>query len=124
LDIDDDSNPATPANNDDADPANNDPPTNTGYKNPIPTLLRTQISGPDSPLNAYAYAASFNTTSNASGVITLYTWADPNSFSGVQAATVLNGFQLGAVGAIPEPAALVLFCLGVISIVGPRRRSR
>jgi hypothetical protein len=88
-----------------------DPMTDGTYKNPIPTLRRTRISGPDSA-DPYAYAASFYTTADASGVVEVYTWADPQGYGGTQTASLLNGFQLAA---IPEPASLAL--LGV-SLVG------
>jgi hypothetical protein len=91
-----------------------------GVNNPIPTLSRLQISGPDSA-DPYAYAAVFLTTADAGGVVTVYTWADANSYSGTQTATLLNGFQIGVV---PEPTSLVAFATGAISVFFIRRRRR
>jgi PEP-CTERM motif-containing protein len=97
-----------------------------GVNNPIPKYARSQDAGPDS-LSAnvgaeYFHSASFYSTADASGTLTLYTWADPNGFgSTVQGASLLNGFQ---VGLIPEPASVVLFVAGLIGLVGLRRRFR
>lgn len=54
----------------------------------------------------------------------MYAWADPNTFSGVQGATLLNGFQLAEVTdqEVPEPAALALFGAGVVAFGLARRR--
>ena len=104
----------------DMDP--NTPVVNTGYKNPIPTKGRSQVAGPDSlsMSNFYFHSKSFVTRANASGVITVYTWADPNGFGNtVQGASLLNGFQLGN---IPEPATLLIFGLGMTFVVAQRRR--
>jgi hypothetical protein len=93
-----------------------------GVNNPIPTKKRSPISGPPSN-DPYGYAASYLAVADGSGVLELYTWADPNSFSGTQSATLLNGFQLGI---IPEPTSLAMF--GICSIgllfVGRRRSGR
>ncbi len=88
-----------------------------GVNNPVPTLVRSPTSGPDSP-NPYAYAATFYTTADAGGVVTVYTWADPNSFSGVQGASLLNGFQLAE---IPEPTSLALLGISLVGIALKRR---
>jgi hypothetical protein len=90
-----------------------------GVNNPIPTLARSAVSGPAAPDDPYAYAATFLSSSDASGVLTLYGWADPNSFSGVQGATLLNGFQLAAV---PEPGSLILFAFAVAGVAFRRIR--
>jgi len=91
-----------------------------GVNNPIPTFRRSPISGPDPVAGQeYLYSATFNTTSDANGVITVYTWADPNSYSGTQTATLLNGFELGCT---PEPTSLVMFLLGLAGVAGFRRR--
>jgi hypothetical protein len=111
--VDDDMDPNTPAVN-----------TNTGYKNPIPTLARSQVAGPDSLStgNPYFHSASFLTRADGSGAITVYTWSDPNGFGGtVQGASLLNGFQLGI---IPEPATLLMFGLGMTFVVAMRRSAR
>ena len=100
----------------------NTPPVNTGYKNPVPILGRSQVAGPDSlsQVNTLFHSASFLTTADGSGVATIYTWADPNGFGQtVQGASLLNGFQLGPV---PEPASLVLVALGLCGLAGYRRR--
>lgn len=105
---------------DDADP--NTPLVNTGYKNPVPTLARRQITAFDHPLDPYYYSAVFGTTADANGKIVIYTWSDANTYGGsnVQRATLLNGFELGIV---PEPTSLVLFALGVVGVAGRRRRA-
>jgi hypothetical protein len=91
--------------------------------NPIPFLARGQISGPDSA-DPLAYAVSFLTTANAGGTVEVYAWADPNSFSGIQGASLLNGFQLAdAPDQIPAPATLALLAGGLIGIA-LRRRTR
>ena len=92
-----------------------------GVNNPIPTFARSPSTGPDS-VDPYAYAATFFSTADAGGVLTFYSWADPNSFSGVQAATLLNGFQIAV--AVPEPSTLVLVGAGLVAILVQRRRSR
>lgn len=98
--------------------------TNTGYKNPIPTLDRSQVAGPDSLSqgNTFFHSAVFDVMSDASGVVTVYTWSDPNGFgSTVQGASLLNGFSLSNV---PEPASMAMFALGLVGIAGLRRRVR
>jgi hypothetical protein len=89
-----------------------------GVNNPIPTAVRTATSGPDSA-DPYAYSATFNAMADAGGVIAVYTWADPNTYSGTQTATLLNGFQLAVV---PEPASVLLLAAGLVSLSGCRRR--
>jgi hypothetical protein len=96
-----------------------DPVNDGNYKNPIPTAVRSPVSGPDSA-DPYAYAATFLTKANGSGVIEVYGWGDPQSFSGTQTVSLLNGFQLGQV---PEPTSLVLFGLGMMGLTVYRRRS-
>jgi hypothetical protein len=90
-----------------------------GTNNTIPHYTRSPVSGP-AGADAYTYATTFLTSSNASGVIEVYTWADPNSFSGVQGASLLNGFLLGP--GVPEPASFGLLVLGLVGISGIRRR--
>jgi hypothetical protein len=94
-----------------------DPMTDGTYKNPIPTLARGQISGPDSA-DPFAYSVSFLTTANAGGVVEVYGWADPQGYSGTQTASLLNGFQLAA---IPEPASLALFGVSLAGLALRRR---
>jgi hypothetical protein len=91
-----------------------------GVNNPIPTFARSPLSGPSSA-DPYAYAATFLSAADAGGVLTFYGWADPNSFSGVQSATLLNGFQIAV--AVPEPGTLVLVGAGLIGLLIRRRRS-
>jgi hypothetical protein len=95
-----------------------DPMTDGIYKNPIPTAVRQRLSGPDSA-DPYAYAATFNTTADGSGVIEVYGWGDPQSFSGTQTVSLLNGFQLAQV---PEPASLALVALGMLGLSIWRKR--
>jgi hypothetical protein len=106
----------------DMDP--NTPVTNTGYKNPVPIKGRSQVAGPDSLSlnNFYFHSQSFVTRADASGVLTVYTWADPNGFGAtVQGASLLNGFQLGN---IPEPASVVLLAVALAGLAGVRRKAR
>ena len=82
-----DNNPATP-----------DQPT--GYKNPIPTSVRSPVSGPDtlSAANIYHHSATFITKSDATGNVVVYNWSDPNGYGSTsQGATLLNGFKLGLI---------------------------
>lgn len=91
-----------------------------GYKNPIPTLARALSTGPGSA-DPWAYSASFFTLADANGIVTVYTWADADSFDGqnVQRATVFNGFEIGIA---PEPTSFAMFALGFIGLAGLRRR--
>ena len=95
-----------------------------GTNNPIPKLGRSQVSGPDSLSLAdlYYHSASFLTTADLLGQVTVYTWSDPNSpqIAQTQGATLLNGFQLAT---IPEPTSFVLFFVGLVGFTGLRRRS-
>ncbi len=91
-----------------------------GADNPIPKLARTPVTGADSA-DQYAYAATFVSTASASGALTLYTWADPNSFTGVQGASLLSGFQ---VGVVPEPSSAGLLIVGLAGLGRLRRRTR
>ena len=102
----------------DMDPNTPNVDQDTGYKNPIPTLVRAPISGPDSD-DPYAYAATLLSTADANGNLTVYTWSDPQSYSNTQTVSLLNGFQLAA---IPEPASLAL--LGMALVGAALRRSR
>jgi hypothetical protein len=100
-------------------------PTPGGGNNPIPSLpgngalSRQATSGPDST-DPYGYAHTLRIKADGSGMIELYTWADPDSYSGTQTATLLNGFQLGCA---PEPTSLTLFALGLLGamLIGRRR---
>jgi hypothetical protein len=94
--------------------------------NPIPTLARSQTSGPDTLSNAgnpYYHSASFLTTADANGRVTIYTWSDPNTpgtAATTQRASLLNGFQLGT---IPEPGTLLMFGMGLTFLIVKRRRT-
>lgn len=93
------------------------------YGNPIPTVARSPVSGPDSLSvgNPYYHAATFITKADGNGVVTAYGWADGNSFApNVQGATLINGFQLGV--GVPEPASWALFGIGLLGITSVRRR--
>lgn len=91
-----------------------------GTLNPIPISARSAVSGP-AGADAYTYAATFPAVSNGSGVATFYGWADFNSFSGVQSASVLNGFT---VGLAPEPASAGLIGMALLGLSSIRRRLR
>lgn len=100
----------------------NTPNIPTTYKNPIPTISRSPVSGPDST-NPYNFSTSFITKSDASGNIVVYNWSDPNGYGGTsQGATLLNGFMLG--NGVPEPGTLGMVAIGLVSMIGARRRSR
>jgi len=70
--------------------------------------------------NQFMLSTGFNTTADATGNITVYTWSDPNSpqVSDTQGASLLNGFTL----TIPEPASSVLFAVGLLGAMVTRRR--
>jgi hypothetical protein len=94
-----------------------------GVNNPIPHYGRSQVAGPDalSTADPYFHSLSFATRSDASGAVTVYTWADPNGFGGtVQGASLLNGFQLGVF--VPEPTSLAICSVGLIGMLFTRRR--
>jgi hypothetical protein len=93
-------------------------PTDGIYKNPIPTEIRTRISGPDST-DPFAYSASFYTTADAGGAVEVYAWADPQSYSGTQTVSLLNGFQLAQ---IPEPTSLALMGVSLVGLALRRVR--
>jgi hypothetical protein len=97
--------------------------TNTGYKNPIPTLARSPISGLDHADNPYYYSATFGSVADAGGNLVVYGWSDANKYGGsdIQRATVINGFEIGIV---PEPMAMLLFTIGLVGVGGLRRRIR
>ncbi|MCI0366024.1 MAG: PEP-CTERM sorting domain-containing protein, partial [Phycisphaerales bacterium] len=95
-----------------------------GVNNPIPSLngdgplSRQPTSGPDST-DPYAYAHTFRVAADGAGTLELYTWADPDSFSGTQTATLLNGFELGVA---PEPTSFAMFVLGILGVAFAGRR--
>jgi len=94
-----------------------------GTNNPIPTLGRSQVSGPDSLSagNVLYHSATFSPVADATGKITVYTWSDPNSpqIAQTQGATLLNGFLIETV---PEPASLVLVSMGALGLLIAGRR--
>jgi hypothetical protein len=95
----------------------------TIYKNPIPTIARSPVSGPDalSSGNPYYHSATFITKSDASGVVVVYNWSDPNGYGTTsQGATLLNGFQLGI--GVPEPGTVGLAAVSLIGLLRLRRR--
>lgn len=96
-----------------------DPMTDGIYKNPIPTAVRQQLSGPDSS-DPYKFSATFYTKANGAGQAEIYAWGDPQSFTGTQTVSLVNAFQLARV---PEPASLVLVGLGMFGLAVIRRRS-
>jgi len=92
-----------------------------GVNNPIPTIIRTPVSGPDSA-DPYAYSATMLSLADAVGVVTVYGWSDGNNFDPTtQGASLLNGFQIAI--AVPEPGPLALVGVGLISALFRRRRS-
>jgi hypothetical protein len=98
----------------------------TGYKNPIPTITRSPVSGPDSlsASNPYYHSATFMTKTDANGKAVVFVWSDPNGYGSTsQGATLLNGFQLG-VNVVPEPGTLGLAAFTLLGAVGFRRRVR
>ncbi len=97
-----------------------DPMTDGTYKNPIPTKVRYQISGPDSA-DPYKYSGTFLTTADGSGVVQVYGWNDSNGYSGTQLASLMGGFTLGNV---PEPASLAIFSIAMAGILVVRRRGK
>jgi hypothetical protein len=95
----------------------------TGYKNPIPTITRSHVSGPDSLSLAdpYHHSSTFMTKTDGTGTAVVYVWSDPNGYGSTsQGATLINGFQLGI--NIPEPGTFGLVAFGLVSLVGLRRR--
>jgi len=94
-----------------------------GTNNPIPTLGRSQVSGPDSLSagNVLYHSATFSPVADATGKITVYTWSDPNSpqIAQTQGATLLNGFLIETV---PEPASVVLVFMGAVGLLIAGRR--
>jgi hypothetical protein len=97
----------------------------SGYKNPIPTIGRSPVSGPDSlsASDPYYHSATFMTKTDATGKAVVFVWSDPNGYGGTsQGASLLNGFQLGV--NVPEPATLGLAAVGLCGVAGLRRRVR
>jgi hypothetical protein len=97
--------------------------TNTGYKNPIPTLARSPITGLDHAENSYYYSATFGSIADAGGNLVVYGWSDANKYGGndIQRASLIDGFEIGIV---PEPASLVLFGFASIGVAVLSRRAR
>lgn len=91
-----------------------------GGNNPIPTIDRTRTSGADSA-DPYAYSTTFLSLADASGIVSVYGWADPNTFAGAQTASLLNGFQIALV---PEPSGILVLSLGLMSALGRRRSAQ
>jgi hypothetical protein len=89
-----------------------------GVNNPIPTRRRTPISGPANA-DPYGHAATYRVVANGSGVLELYGWGDPNTYSGTQTAALMNGFQLGIA---PEPTSLAMFVVGLLAVMLAGRR--
>lgn len=98
-----------------------------GVNNPIPTLARVPDTGPwPSQPGAggtfaggfYFYSGSFIVNADGAGKASVYGWADPNSYSS-QTGSLVNGFQIGAV---PEPASILLIGFGLVAILANRRR--
>jgi hypothetical protein len=95
----------------------------TIYKNPIPTIARSPVSGPDSlsSSNPYYHSATFITKSDANGVAVVFVWSDPNGYGpNSQGASLLNGFQIGL--NVPEPGTVGFVSFGLVGLVGLRRR--
>lgn len=88
-----------------------------GINNPIPTRRRSPISGPASA-DPYGFAATYRAVADAGGVLEFYTWGDPNTYSGTNTATLMNGFQLTVV---PEPSTLLLVAMAGLAWLLPRR---
>jgi hypothetical protein len=97
-----------------------------GVNNPIPTLARNHSTGswPSSKggfeAGTYYYSSSFLVTANGTGELDFYGWADPETYTGTQTISMINGFQIGAV---PEPTALLLVGMGLFGLAAARRRS-
>jgi len=89
-----------------------------GVNNPIPTKRRTPISGP-AAVDPYGHAATYRAVADGSGVLELYGWGDPNTYSGTQTAALLNGFQIGIA---PEPTSLAMFAIGLMGMMAAGRR--
>ena len=95
----------------------------TIYKNPIPTISRSPVSGPDSlsASNQYYHSATFLTKSDATGSAVVYVWSDPNGYgANSQGASLINGFQIGV--GLPEPGTMGLAAFSLVGLLGLRRR--